>query len=574
MFCRKCSKKLDLQDKFCNNCGEPVILEDAEEATIVPEPPKDLVWNVEGFPKDKIVEDVIFDWKTDRKGEDFIVDDFYINENKNVSAQQLLDQELEKINRNNMAREEAILAAQAITATQAVSAARRVFSKEIKSDLEGIVKRREKYQTTKDLDAQSEIEAESNTEELSKVEPEVVPEFNIKPEAETESEIESNLESNPEADTETQTESAESEIESEIETESAESEIESNLESNPEADTEPQTESNLEADTEPQTDADTDEITAAIAAAAAFAATTSETAAAAAATSETAAAATTSEPAAAAVTSEATTAAKDVENLNIANKTELKYDDIFVGEEEEPKTKKFFLGRFLLVLLILLIILEGVFLGFKYYMPDNPYFKIVDNKVTQAVLTVESWFQVKEPAAEMPKAEESAIKESVAKEPAAGEPVNPFPENKNIKKISMNPNLAYTSGKNYGNADINKSLPVIESTDQVIETIVEYDSKWIDYVNSGDKSVLALTAPGSQAEKNALTFTKAGKIKETFNFLEIGEVRKGTKGYYIWVREEIEMLENNLNTTKVYNWIYQLTPVENQMKIVNYFSYK
>src|SRR5665648_112917 len=533
MFCRKCSKKLDLQDKFCNNCGEPVSLEDAGEATIVPEPPKGLVWNVEGFPKDKKVEDVIFNWKTDSQGEDFIVDDFYVNENKNVSAQKLLDQELEKINRNNMAREEAILAAQAITATQTDSAARRIFSEEIKSDLEGIVKRREKYQTTKDLDTQSEVEAESNTEELSKVESEVVPELNIKPEAETEPEIE--------------TESTESETEPNLEP---------NAESNPEADAEPQTESNPEADTEPQTDADIDEITAAIAATVAA----SETAA-------TTAAAATSE-------AETATAADDVETLNVANKTELKYDNIFVEEEEEPKAKRFSFGRFLLVLLILLIILEGVFLGFKYYMPDNPYFKIVDNKVTQAVLTVESWFQVKEPAAEMPKAEESAIKESVAKEPAAGEPVNPFPENKNIKKISMNPNLAYTSGKNYGNADINKSLPVIESTDQVIETIVEYDSKWIDYVNSGDKSVLALTAPGSQAEKNALTFTKAGKIKETFNFLEIGEVRKGTKGYYIWVREEIEMLENNLNTTKVYNWIYQLTPVENQMKIVNYFSYK
>src|SRR5665648_1196690 len=288
MFCRKCSKKLDLQDKFCNNCGEPVSLEDAGEATIVPEPPKGLVWNVEGFPKDKKVEDVIFNWKTDSQGEDFIVDDFYVNENKNVSAQKLLDQELEKINRNNMAREEAILAAQAITATQTDSAARRIFSEEIKSDLEGTVKRREKYQTTKDLDTQSEVEAESNTEELSKVESEVVPELNIKPEAETEPEIE--------------TESTESETEPNLEP---------NAESNPEADTEPQTESNPEADTEPQTDADIDEITAAIAATVAA----SETAA-------TTAAAATSE-------AETATAADDVETLNVANKTELKYDNIF-----------------------------------------------------------------------------------------------------------------------------------------------------------------------------------------------------------------------------------------------------
>ena len=477
MFCKKCGKKLDLHDKFCNNCGESVSLEAVGEATIIPEPPKDLVWNVEGFPKDKKVEDVIFDWKTDSQGEDFVVDDFYINENKNVSAQKLLDQELEKINRNNIAREEAILAAQAITTAQTVSTARRIFSEEIRSDLEEIVKKTEKYKETKDLESPLDVALEGPSDVAAEV---ILEEL---------SEANSGIEAEP--------------------------------------DPEPNPESKFEAESNPEPNPET-----------------------------------------------AATANNDVETFNVPNKTELKYDDIFAEEEEEPKRKGSFFARFLLVLLILLIILEGAFMGFKYYMPDNPYFKIVDNKVTQAVLTVESWFQVKGPATETPKAEEPVIEESVAKEPVVEEPANLFPENKNIKEISMNPDLVYVSGKDYGTADINKSLPALESTDQVIDTIVEYDSKWIDYVNSGDKGVLALTAPGSQAEKNAQTFTKAGKIKETFNSLEIGEVRKGTKGYYIWVREEIEILENNVNTTKVYNWIYQLTPVENQMKIVNYFSYK
>ncbi len=456
MFCRKCGKKLDSQDRFCNICGEPVLLEADSEATVVPEPPKDLVWNIEGFPKDKKVEDVIFDWKIDSQGEDFVVDEFYINENKNVSAQKLLDQELEKINRNNIAREEAVLAAQAIAAAQTVSTARRIFSEEIKNDLEKTAKKTEIEQAP--------VERTTFTSE--------------------------NL----------------------SETETAASELQE--------------------------------------------ATTSE--------SQSVAASELQEVA----TSDPQSVASDIETLNVPNKTELKYEDIFVEEEEEPKRKGFSFGKFLLVLLIILIILEGVFLGFKYYMPDNQYFKIVDSKVTQAVLTVESWFLVKEPAAEPTKSEKPVVEKPIAEEPA-----NLFPENKNIKEVSMNPDLIYVSGKDYGTADINQSLPVIESTDQVMNTIVEYDSKWIDFVNNGDKGVLDLTASGSPAEKNALNFTKAGEIKETFNFLEMGEVRKGSKGYYIWVREEIEILENNLTTTKVYNWIYLVTPVENQMKIVNYFSY-
>ena len=72
---------------------------------------------------------------------------------------------------------------------------------------------------------------------------------------------------------------------------------------------------------------------------------------------------------------------------------------------------------------------------------------------------------------------------------------------------------------------------------------------------------------------NTLSFSKAGKINEVFNLLEIGEVRKGTKGYYVWVREEIEITENNRTAAKTYQWIYQVAPSDTGMKIVNYFPY-
>lgn len=496
MFCRKCGKKLDLQDKFCNSCGEPVSWESGAESTIVPEPPKDLIWNVEGFPKDKKVEDVIFDWKTDSQGEDFVVDDFYINDNKNVSAQRLLDLELEKINRQNTAREEAILAAQAASSpSHTVNNQGRIFSEEIEGDLESA------------SGVQPETSAIPQPEASTTVQPETAPSAPLK---------------QTPADREPKTEPVVLATSAQLEP-PADAPL---VDTQPPADAPPPLEAQPPASTPPPVD--------------------------------------TQSPA---------PHPTDIETLNIANKKELKYEDIFVEEEEEPKRKGSFFGKFLLILLILIIVLGGGFLGVKYYTPDNPYFKIVDEKVMQTVLTVESWFQVKEPVPEMEPEETSNLDKPAVEKPQAEEPVNPFPENKNIKEVSMNPSLVYVSGKEYGNVDINKSLPVIENTDQVISAIVEYDSKWIDYVNDQDKSVLDLTSPGSPAEKNTLNFTKAGKIKETFNSLEIGEVRKGTKGYYIWVREEIEILENNINTTKIYNWVYQITPVENQMKIVDYSAY-
>lgn len=449
MFCRKCGEKLDAVDKVCGVCGEPVVFVSSEESAPNLEPPKDLVWNIEGFPKEKKIEDVIFDWKNENKTQDSIVDDFYFDDKKNESAQNLLDKEIEKLNINIMVREEAMSQA------QEMARVRGAFF-----------------------------------EETEKIESDVIESRASEPEPEPESE----------AVTEPQLES------------------------------EPESKPILETVPEPVT----------------------------------------------------------VPEPEAPRATENPYGAIFM-DEDEPEEKSFSWKKFILILLIILIILECAFLGFKYFMPENPYVKSVNDKVTQVVLTIENWFEKEEPAKEepgiekpdsekpdleKPDAQKPAVEKPEVQKPVVQEPENTYPENKNIKNISLNTSLIYVSGRDYGNVDINKSLPVTENTDDVIGAIVSYDSKWIDYVNNGDRSVIDITAPDGQARKNTVSFTKVGKIKETFNSLEIGEVRKGVKGYYIWVREEIGITENGTSTEKVYNWIYQVAPIENQMKIVNYFSYK
>ena len=86
--------------------------------------------------------------------------------------------------------------------------------------------------------------------------------------------------------------------------------------------------------------------------------------------------------------------------------------------------------------------------------------------------------------------------------------------------------------------------------------------------------MINFTAQGSPAQLNTLSFAKVGKIKENFISLEIGDIRKGENGYYIWVREKIELIENDVSEIRIYDWIYQVVEIENEMKIVNYFSYK
>ena len=431
MFCRKCGEKLRPADRFCSRCGEPAGNPETGETPIIPEPPKDLVWNVTGFPKEgkeTKTPDLDMEWKPDpaegpvSEGTHPPSEEMYQSDGDPdiEELQQRLDAEIEKINRQNLLREEALARARE-------------------------EKARQEEPPPPVAEAQEEPSGESLQDagiQNTKAEPEVV------------------------------------------------------------------------------------------------------------------------------------TAAAAPED---------KFAQIFIDDEEEEKEKKkFTFGKFLLILLLLLVLAEAAFLGLRAALPDNPYVQAADKQMAAAVETVKSWFEPKEgepPATEDPVLEEEEQQEPeppIAQEPKAEEPAaepDPYPTNKNIQAIKENPELKYISGKNYGLADINTSLPVTESTEEVINTIVAYDSAWIDYVNNGDKGVIEYTAQGSKAQQNTLSFSKAGKINEVFNLLEIGEVRKGTKGYYVWVREEIEITENNRTAAKTYQWIYQVAPSDTGMKIVNYFPY-
>ena len=74
------------------------------------------------------------------------------------------------------------------------------------------------------------------------------------------------------------------------------------------------------------------------------------------------------------------------------NKYENKYEQIFIEEDEFEGRSTFSIGKLIVGIIVLLIILEIIFLGLRYYMPENKYIQIVNSRVNQAVATVEKWF--------------------------------------------------------------------------------------------------------------------------------------------------------------------------------------
>lgn len=155
--------------------------------------------------------------------------------------------------------------------------------------------------------------------------------------------------------------------------------------------------------------------------------------------------------------------------------------------------------------------------------------------------------------------------------------------NKNIWEIQYNAELKYDEAARQNTADIVNSTPVKDevftekngvkyyASEVIMSTMVQYNSQWIDYFNKEDKSVLKLIAKGSKAYQNAVNFSPDG-AQEDFMLFEIGEMRKGEKGYYVWTRETYSITKESASRTDDSAWIYYLEPSGESLKIVNYFN--
>ena len=282
-------------------------------------------------------------------------------------------------------------------------------------------------------------------------------------------------------------------------------------------------------------------------------------------------------------------------------------DDEFAENSNKPHR----IGQIILIIIAVILAAEITILGIRYLLPESAAAKMIDKTQTQVIKTVTGWMDgINELISGKDSNKETLPDERDMQQeeetdtikPEAGENNVPAPDpapmadksalvtsqlgnNVNIQQIKANETLIYQEGKDYGLADLNNSKPISNNIwltkedgttvyyDQsVVGTIIAFDSQWIDYVNGNGDSVLSLLKKDSAAYKKAISFSKIGKVKEVFKTLEIGEIRQGSGGFYVWVYEEIQITEKGATTDKKYNWIYYLEPVDGKMNIVNYFN--
>jgi hypothetical protein len=281
-------------------------------------------------------------------------------------------------------------------------------------------------------------------------------------------------------------------------------------------------------------------------------------------------------------------------------------------ENKKQKQKKGWIGKIILILVIIILLAEIICLGIKFFRPESEAAKQITTFQITIVRTLTDWKDhLKEKigndetiTTSKEKQTETVIAEPVVKDnieqeqkkPVFYDPVpavdknilikSQISNNKNIQTIRANKGLAYQVGRDYKIADINNSKPIenniwtisedgkaIFYDQEIVATLIAFDSQWNDYVNGGSKDVIELTKKGSKAYRNVTTFSKVGKVKQTFLLLEIGEFRKGSKGFYAWTYEEIKEVEGRKVNNKKYHWIYYIEPIDGKMKIVDYYKY-
>ena len=263
--------------------------------------------------------------------------------------------------------------------------------------------------------------------------------------------------------------------------------------------------------------------------------------------------------------------------------------------EYDDEPRRFTPGKVVLVIIIILLAIELVILGIKYIAPDSTAAKFINENlsIVAGLFTGDDEADDNRDQGDTPTDEQNQMEEP-QKPVIDTAPMSDkdaliklqLGNNKNIVNILPDEKLKYNPATSYGSSLIKDSVPLENNllytkgdgtpvyVDQtVVGTLIAFDSQWIDYVNTKDRSVFELLKADSGAYKNCSAYKKAGKVTKTFNSLEIGEIRAASSGYYVWAHEEIKTVDNGKISNDEFNWVYYMETVDQQMKIVDYYKF-
>lgn len=261
----------------------------------------------------------------------------------------------------------------------------------------------------------------------------------------------------------------------------------------------------------------------------------------------------------------------------------------YEGPKSSKKKKRLRIVRWVVLgVVVLALVVEGAALGIKYFAPQSVAAVMIE-RAEQSMLGL---FQKKdgEPMPDTAQPMDQTSDQSQENLPTATmdeliqQQIGNNYDN-NIVKVESNPNLKYDPQKDYGVADVNSSMPIMDNfwlesngirynyDATVVGTAIAYCSKWMSFVNKGDESVFSMLASGGAADQRAKEYKLEKGVHETMTSLQLGEIRKGANGFYIWTQQDITVVRGGQSQQKKQNYIYYMAPNGRAFQVIDYYPY-
>jgi len=107
----------------------------------------------------------------------------------------------------------------------------------------------------------------------------------------------------------------------------------------------------------------------------------------------------------------------------------------------------------------------------------------------------------------------------------------------------------------------------------IVQSVQLFNDKWIEFINTGDMSIMETTVPGGSVEKIIQAYMNKNMTQQ-FLAMEFNKVVvKGTIAN-VYAYEEIERTMNGVSEVLIYNWIYEVDYIDGVWLVEGYIENK
>ncbi|MEG2529602.1 MAG: hypothetical protein RSB02_05950, partial [Anaerovoracaceae bacterium] len=244
-----------------------------------------------------------------------------------------------------------------------------------------------------------------------------------------------------------------------------------------------------------------------------------------------------------------------------------KDDDDFDKEEPEKKSKASTV--IITILIVILLFVLGI-IGIKIFAPESAVSATID-KAYFSVMSIFTGDESKEgnTGGNTNEPTTTIISNLIETQKHRNTNIGSIVENIDLK-FGEKQNQAFPQLEDaYDFSDnmwyTNENDDAISYGEEIVGTVIEYFSKWVDEVNGKDTNILDFVKPDTRLSSEVAEIQSTKDVTYGINKLEIGEVKTGENGFFVMAT--VTKIDSEKNKEVVIKQIIYMEPIEKAMKI-------